>query len=395
MSGPTYKEMFAHEYFWVDPNASRERFSTFAREKLHDGQESLTAVGLLSGFTGKGADILIIDDPYASPDDARSRAINERVWRWWNELAKVRLNDQTHVIVMFHRYHEDDFAGRLLAQGGWEYIRFPAIADQNEDNSDPTGRPIGQLLSPIRSIELLNEIEDRDPHTWLSQFQGRPRPYEGMLMKREWLQELSPMNLPNLNLWVRFWDLATKAEQTGDYVAGALVGVGPGQCMIVRDIVRFRAEWPDARDIIAETTRRDLAECKSAGAQYEVGLEHVAWMRPMIQDLFLLPIFKSVRLTPVKPNGDKKERASGWIARAKNRMFYLVKGHWNSEFISECLAFDGFGKAHDDQVDAVSGAYQLLWDLKGGLTEPKPVPEVGSYRYWKDLAAANRRRNDW
>ena len=390
MKGPEHTEMFPLRKCRLVRPASRESFSTVARRRLKDGQQSLLAVGLLSGFTGRGADILLIDDPYASPDEARSPATNERVWRWWNELAKVRINDGTNVLVMFHRYHEDDFAGRLLAEGNWTYYRFPAIADENEDGSDPTGRQPGELLSPIRSEAFLAEIEERDPMVWLGQFQGRPRAPEGAFIVREWLREIPAAQVPPLTLWVRFWDLATKADQKGDFVSGALIGVGPDQTLYLRDIVRFRAEWPDARDIIAETTRTDALICTEAGARYEVGLEMVAWMRPMIQDLLNQPIFREIRLSPIKPSGDKKERASGWVARAKNGMFLMVKGPWNQDFIGECLSFDGTGAAHDDQVDSVSGAYELIWDLKGGVVQEPKLPEPGSYLYYKQLVEMNR-----
>jgi len=393
MAGDTYREMFPNRANRIKKSASRIQFSTKARAKLRDSQHSLTAVGLLTGFTGKGADVLIIDDPYASPDDAKSKSINERVWRWWNELAKVRINDKTHVIVMFHRYHEDDFAGRLLAEGGWDYYRFPAIADENENGDDPTGRAIGELLSPIRSREFLQEFEDRDPDVWLGQFQGRPRKPEGTIIRREWLQEIPPSELPPLNYWVRFWDLATKAGQTGDFIAGALVAVGPDQTIYVKDITRFRAEWPDARDIIAGVTKDDVAICREARARYEVGVEEVAWQRPMLHDLFTQKTFYSTRLLPVKPKGDKKERASGWFARAKQGKFKIVKGHWNSDFIKECLAFDGLGLTHDDQVDAVSGAYNLLWDLRGALVETRPVVQEGSLRYYQLLRQSNPPRD--
>ena len=391
MNSQDFKEMFPLAGSRIKETASRERFFTAARARLKDGQPSLTAVGLLTGFTGKGADILIIDDPYASPDDARSPAINDRVWRWWNQLAKVRINDRTHVLVMFHRYHEDDLAARLMAQNKWEYLRFPAVADENEDQDDPTSRNPGELLSPMRSVEFLKEIEDKYPVVWMGQFQGRPRPPDGAFIKREWLQEIPAAALPPLQLWVRFWDLATKADQKSDFFSGALVGIGPDQTIYLKDVTRFRAEWPDARDIIAEVTRQDLIQCQDARADYDVGLENVAWMRPMVQDLFSMPIFNSVRLTPIKPSGDKKERASGWVARAKNGMFSLVKGRWNQDFINECLAFDGLGTTHDDQIDSVSGAYELVWDLKGRLVEDYPLcPEPGSYAYYKLLAELNR-----
>jgi predicted phage terminase large subunit-like protein len=387
-----FKEAFPDPACQLIGRGSRTRFSTAARAALKDGHYSLTAVGLLSGFTGKGADILIIDDPYASPDDARSKKINERVWRWWNELAMVRINDQTNVIVMFHRYHEDDFAGRLLAEGGWEYLRFPAIADENEDGSDPTGRKPGELLSPMRSARLLSSIEEHDPMVWLGQFQGRPRAAQGAFIKREWLHEIAPSTIPPLSLWVRFWDLATKANQRSDYYSGALLGIGPDQMLYLRDVTRFRAEWPDAREIIAETTRRDYLLCDEAGAKYEVGVEKVVWMHAMIQDMNTLPVFKYVSLTPVAPSGDKKERASGWVAKARNGLFTMVKDHWNSDFINECLSFDGTGTVHDDQVDSVSGAYHLIWDVKGGVVEEKREPEVGSILYYRQLAAERRRQ---
>ena len=389
MAGDIYRDMFPNPRCRVRANAKREAFSTAARISRKEGEASIRAVGLGTGFTGRGADILIIDDPYASPDDARSEAINEKVWRWWNELAKVRINDQTHVIVMFHRYHEDDFAGRLLAEGGWKYIRFPAIADENEDKSDPTRRKPGELLSPMRSRAFLKQIEDRDPMVWLGQFQGRPRAPEGAFIHREWLKSIAPNEVPRTSLLVRFWDLATKADQSGDFFAGALVGVGPDQTIYLYDVTRFKAEWPDAKEIISEVTRRDCDYVNDMGAGYEVGVESVAWMRTMVQEMFQQPIFKAVRLTPVKPNGDKKERASGWVARAKNGMFTMVKDHWNSDFVQECIAFDGFGTCHDDQVDAVSGAYHLIWDLKGGLVEDDPIPAIGTYDWWQEYFRIN------
>jgi hypothetical protein len=81
------------------------------------------------GFTGLGVDTLILDDPYKNREEAYSSATNEGIWAWWTEVVIPRLNPATNVVVMFHRWKEDDLAGRLLAQGGWEHLRFPAIAD--------------------------------------------------------------------------------------------------------------------------------------------------------------------------------------------------------------------------------------------------------------------------
>ncbi|WP_230687892.1 hypothetical protein, partial [Streptococcus pneumoniae] len=76
-----------------------------------------------TGFVGQGVDTLIIDDPYASPQDAYSAAVRLSVDTFWDAGASVRLNPDTNVVVMFHRYHEEDIAGYLMAKGGWEVIR--------------------------------------------------------------------------------------------------------------------------------------------------------------------------------------------------------------------------------------------------------------------------------
>lgn len=119
MLGELYREIFPNPECRIVNPAAANSFSTVARDRLKDGQDSVTAVGLLSGFTGKGVgpgDILIIDDPYASPDAAFSKVINERVWRWWTDLVKPRVHPLANVLVMFHRYHPDDLAGRLLRE---------------------------------------------------------------------------------------------------------------------------------------------------------------------------------------------------------------------------------------------------------------------------------------
>lgn len=388
MQEPEFVQQFGPGAALDRSDPSSEKFRTVARAKMMDAQYSFMALGLLSGFTGKGADFLAVDDPYASDDDARSEAINERVWRWWTRTAGVRINDETNVVVMFHRYHEDDFAGRLLAQGGWEYWRFPAVMDENEDGSDRTGRAVGEVLSPIRSREFLQSIEDKEPQVYIGQFQGRPRPPEGAFFHRDWLKVIPVGEIPRVGKWVRFWDLATKADARGDFTAGALVGLGPDQTVYVRDVVRFRAEWPEACATIVNVTEQDRHLCEHLGASYAVGVEKVAWQRSMIADLFTTAVFQRVQLEPVPPDGDKKERASGWAAKARHDKLRLAaNSQWNQEFITEAVCFDGYGLTHDDQIDAVSGAYKLVWMLQGMKPDEQVSPiENTSARYFERLS---------
>lgn len=380
MQGEQYKELFPNTR--IPEPCSAEAFSTTARAALNDGQDSLTAVGLLSGFTGKGigpGDILIVDDPYASPEDARSPVINDKVWRWWQETVSVRVHPDANVLVMFHRYHDNDLAGRLLMQGGWQYTRFPAIADANEDKSDPTGRGIGEPLSPMRTLEALQAIEEEDPSKFAGQFQGTPLPPEGRMFRRDDFKIIKPWHLPELAQWYRAYDLATSVKETADFTAGALVGVN-GLDIYIRDVSRVRKEFPDARKMIVDTAVLD-------GPDIPIGVEEKVAGLAMVQDLLRVPELGAHTVYPMPAKGDKKQRAQGWASRARAGHVYLVEGPWNEPFIKEALAFDGLGLTHDDQIDAVSIGWALLHFLQGGTIEKaKPEVEPGSINLYDKLA---------
>lgn len=400
MLSDLYKELFPNPDCRIPERASTEAFSTFGRSRLNDGQDSLVAVGLQSGYTGKGLarrDILLIDDPYASPEDAVSVTINDKTDRFWTDGMSPRVDPEANVLSMFHRYQPDDFAGRRMAEGGWRYFRFPAVADDNEDGSDPTGREIGELLSVMRTREWLEAQRDRNPMVFLGQFQGVPRAPEGTLIKRDWLKKEPAC--PKLDRWVRFWDLSTfearkKSKRAHDFFVGALVGIGPDHTVWVRDIVRFRAEWPEAAEIIAETTQRDFEDARLGGYDYHAGVEKVAWQLSMIQDLFIKAIFEQVSLWALDPKGKKADRASGWIARARMDKFRLVDApsqNWIPEFIAEALAFRGVETDIDDQIDGVSGGYDLLWRLRGGTLENERPIDPNTWEYFDRLDEQSRR----
>lgn len=364
---PTYEQMFPG--VTVKRDAPAGRFMTAQRQAQADAQPSFLAMGLLSGFTGKGVDTLIVDDPYASADDANSETINDKVWRWWSQTAGVRIPEESNVIVMFHRYHEDDFAGRLLATGKFEYVRFPAIADGDTD-TDPTGRDAGELLSPMRSRTWLDEQEKSDPKVFLGQFQGKPRPDEGAFFHREWFKT-DQYEAPKVAVWVRCWDLAFTAKETGDFTVGAMVGVDEAGAFHIRDVVRFREEWPQACELIAKTIEADLSLAEAEGFTYHVGVEAIASQTSFYKDLIRKGIDKRVPIWPIRFSGqdkDKKTRASVWAARGKVLGIHLHEWtKWDKQaFLAECLAFTGLDiDKHDDQVDAVSNAAILLYQLRG------------------------------
>lgn len=361
MQDESYQEMFPDPGCRIPKDAPAGRFKTAARLARRDGQASFLAMGLNSGFTGKGADHLIIDDPYKSADDARSQAINEKVWRWWSQTAGPRIPDTTNVVVMFHRYHDDDLAGRLLAEGGWEYVRFPAIADANKDGSDPTGRAAGELLSPMRSQAWLEKQRDKDVITFFGQFQGDPQPNEGGFFKPEKLSYLDASDLPPMLRKVRAWDKAA-TEGAGDWTVGALMGIDAAGRYYILDIVRNR--WAtDARDAaILQTAKEDGRDVKIRGPQDPGG----AGISDALAFTRLLAGF-SVTTAPV--SGAKHIRADPFSSQLNGGNVACVRASWNAAMKHELRSFLPNNPAGiDDQVDALADAFNAL-AIPGGWAQ--------------------------
>lgn len=365
MASEMYEALFPG--LGIKPDMSAADFSTVQRQALMDSQASLKAYGLLTGVTGRGADYVLIDDPYASPEEASSVAINEKVWRFWDDNLKNRISEETNVVVMFHRYHGDDLVARLIKQDSrWKLISFPAIADG--DPNDPTGREIGEPLSPIRSIGWLREREAENPYTFAALFQGKPMPAGSGLFKEAHFSRRETEH-PTCTRYVRFFDLAVSVKQTADFTAGALVGTPDMGDLAIFDVRQWRAEWPDSRERIIQTALDDIAMLPK-GANYSLVLEKQGTQLALVQDLSRDPRLKAVPLWGHPAKGDKKQRAALWAAKGSLGKLILVAGPWIQPLVDQALAFRGDDIGHDDMVDAVSGAVEVLYQ-----TEEQPVHE--------------------
>jgi predicted phage terminase large subunit-like protein len=349
MLTPEYLAAFPDPRCRVRSDAAAGKFFTQGRQALNDAQPSFLALGLLSGFVGKSVDTLIIDDPYKSVEDARSEAINEKVWRFWKDTASVRIGAAANVVVMFHRYHEDDLAGRLLAEGGWEYIRLPALADANEDGSDPTGREVGELLSPMRSREWVEAQQEGNPLTFLGQFQGRPTAPQGQFFQRGWFEIVGAV--PVGAAYVRYWDKAGAKPGKGDWTVGVLLAKAPDGRFYVMDVQR--GQWPaDERNAtIKQTAELD----KRLYGRVRTYIEQPPGLGKESTDAVVLLLSGyPVEADPVSK--EKIERAEPVQGQARAGNVKIVKGAWDiPAFLNELAAFPN-GK-HDDQVDALSGAF--------------------------------------
>jgi hypothetical protein len=144
----------------------------------------MVATGIDGQITGRGADLFIVDDPHKDAAEANSLLKRDRVWQWWTETARSRVMPGGAVILVMTRWHEDDFAGRLLKAAAdgtgekWHVLNLPAIydADAAKEGPDVMGRAIGDALWPaLRPLEYLHALQlGMTQEAWDAQFQGRP-----------------------------------------------------------------------------------------------------------------------------------------------------------------------------------------------------------------------------
>jgi len=184
-------------------------------------------------------------------------------------------------------------------------------------------------------------------------YQQDPQPAESALFRREWFKIVD--HLPaDLDL-VRFWDSAAKTSARNDYTAGVLLGVTDEGQWFIADVTRGRWEYPDARRMVLKTAVSD-------GDDVLIGIEDTSNGTAIVQDLLRDPAAAGLTIRAVKVLGDKLVRAGPWASLAQGGLVHLLRAEWNGRFLDECERFP-LG-AHDDQVDAVSGAHAMIAGMK-------------------------------
>lgn len=175
----------------------------------------------------------------------------------------------------------------------------------------------------------------------------------GALFGRDWWRFAE--KAPDIR-YVRYWDLAASTKTSADFTVGTKVGMTAKGFLVIADVVRGRWEWPDALRVIGDTAKDD-------GPGVRQGVEDVGVQKGMYQMLQREPRLVGLAFMPIKVVTDKLTRAMPFLARAEQKKVILVRGAWNKDFIDEVCAFPE-GK-HDDQVDTVSGAMQMLMKSPG------------------------------
>lgn len=344
-------ETYGPECFGVSVDKSSSAADSWDIAGRDGGMET---AGVGGPFTGKGADLLIIDDPIKNSKEAHSEVIRESLRDWWESTAYTRLEPNGSVLIIQTRWHEDDLVGQLLSdmeQGGepWEVLNLPAINANNE------------ALWPERwpLVELEKKRRGMHNYYWSAMYQGNPTPDSGDFFKRENLElvESVPMGIRKV---VRFWDKAGSATD-GDFSSGALMGEVGGVYYLI-DLVRGRWNPFQRNEIMRQTAELDALKW---GRNCHVWIEQEPGNGG--KESAMVSARELVAFGPQfdRPQEDKVTRARPLAAQVEAKNFRVVKGKFTKDFIDEAVVFP-HGK-HDDQVDACSGAFNKL------VLAPKPV----------------------
>ena len=316
----------------------------------------LYAVGVGSGVTGYGADLVIIDDPVKSRAEAESPTYRSRVMDWYQNDLYTRLHPGAAIVLIMTRWHSLDLAGQLLEQaneGGeqWEVVSLPAIAEED----DLIGRQPGEALWPERySVEDFERIKKTvGSYAFSALYQQTPTPRDGGFFKPEWFKIVEPAPIPPNSNLCRAWDTAATVGG-GDYTAGVWM-VRTGDTYRVKHV--SRGQWSPAT---RRTIQRQIAE--TDGRETIVHLAQDPGSAGVDQVQHDTRNLIGYGVISKRPTGSKEVRAMPMAAAFESGSIELERGDWNRDFIDELCSFPT-GK-HDDQVDAAADAFSYLSSIQ-------------------------------
>ena len=201
----------------IFPNCRLSEDSTSVRRFNTTAGGAYFAVGRGGAITGRGAHLLLIDDPIKDCEEANSETVRKALHEWYASVAYTRLMPGGAIIIIQNRWHEDDLAGWLLrehANENWDVLCLPAIAEQDE-GFRKEGEPLWSEKFPLPELERTRTaIGGR---AWASLYQQRPAAAEGVIFKRDWWQFFSPPPTVAFDQIVQSWDTAFKKGTENDF----------------------------------------------------------------------------------------------------------------------------------------------------------------------------------
>ena len=351
-----------------------------AANRFHTSQGgAYFAVGAGGPITGRGAHLLLIDDPIKGREDAESETMRHRLKDWYTSVARTRLMPGGSIVIIQTRWHEDDLAGWLLrehAHEKWEVLNLPALAEPDDPLGRDEGAPLWPESYPLKELQTLRQsIGSRD---WAALYQQRPSAAEGSVFKREHWQTHKPTETAPLailqalgvNYVVQAWDTAFKTRETNDFSVCVTLGVARSRYYIL-DVWRDRAEFPDLK--------RAMVSQHAKWKAHAVVVEDTAAGQSLIQELRRNT---RIPLIAVKADHDKVTRAHAVTPTHEAGLCYLPEGEpWVADFEDELSGFPA--APHDDQVDAFVHALTYALNHSAPVADAASVQPIPIVSRWK------------
>ena len=346
-----YKRIFTDVSLQADSKAA-------GRWNTNKGGEYF-AIGVGGAVTGKGADLLIIDDPHSEQEGASSDInVFNKTYEWYTSGPRQRLQPNGAIVVVMTRWHQRDLTGQIvdasIKRGGsdeWEVIELPAIL--------PSGTPLWEEFWKLEELEALKA--ELPSSKWSAQYQQDPTAEEGALVKREWWRTWEYTEPPDCDFIIQSWDTAFLKNQRADFSACTTWGVfykegddgmlAPN--VILLDAYKDRLEFPDLKRLATEKYNEFkpdafIVEAKAAGM-------------PLIFELRATGI-PVQEYTPSRGN-DKISRVNAVSDLFSSGVVWCPETRWAEEVIEEFAGFPNM--EHDDLVDSSTQA--LLRFRQGGF----------------------------
>ena len=336
LASPEYSQIFGDVRLREDAKAKGKW------ETNHGGEYFAAGVG--GAITGRGADLLIIDDPHTE-QDAHSEGSMDRAYEWYTSGPRQRLQPGGSIVLVMTRWAENDLTGRLIKSqkepkaDRWKQISFPAILE--------SGNPV---WPEYWDLEELEKVKASLPvRNWSAQYMQNPTSEEGAILKREWWQKW-PNDVPKLKHVIQSYDTAFSKKETADYSAITTWGIfTPAEeepdALILLDATRGKWDFPELKAIALDTYKFWEPE--------SVIIEQKATGAPLSQEFRRMGI-PVIDFVPSKGK-DKHSRVNASAPVFESgQVWYPEDEKWAEEVIEECAAFP-HGE-NDDYVDTVTQA---------------------------------------
>lgn len=331
--------------------------------ELHNHRGGMVSTGYGGSVTGKGADLLIIDDPIKNRQEAESPTFRNRIWTEYQNTLYTRLHPGGAVVLILTRWDEDDLAGRLLnsdygAVEDWEIIKLPAIC--NDPENDLLQREIGETLWPEHGFDQAWAKTQKAAvgiYAWEALYQQRPSPPQDGIFRRDWFKRYNKLPY-TFDQMLQSWDLAFEGSSTSDYVVGQVWGrLGPDWYLV--DQMRGQLDFTQQIKAIRSMTAKYPQALQKRIEKAANGAAVISVLQREIQGI-----------TPVVPRGSKEVRAYAVTPLYEAGNVYHPSpsiAPWILEYEEELATFPN--GTHDDQVDATTQALdagakrQRTWEI--------------------------------